>query len=376
MMPLKLSLAFLLLSGLSCAVPPASKGEQALSCLETWDFRKTTVELQQASDVIRDSYPKGDTRLWARLRALITNEERPTIVRTRALTLACEKADEKIASAIIELAKTWAATVETEIAARAERKRIHPDAVMLMRLLENGVVHLEGVLADQQPLLQILTTIASWPRPGNPFPGMGPRAAMAVGSSPAPFSDRQACALKIIEHQPRSIGVPPGIVPLLDETMWPRLRALVRESRDPDTFSLCAAAALAHMGDRDILPLLQALRAPFLEKHPALETYLVGYIWKIENQHPPSRLLEYIASAPRLERGANRKWAMARAVELGIPKDQVRAAVLAHARQVKPEGKYKIRPGLLGVKRQGLNLGVLTEEDLPDIKLPAVHPTP
>ena len=67
---------------------------------------------------------------------------------------------------------------------------------------------------------------------------------------------------------------------------------------------------------------------------------------------------------------------MRRAVELGLPKEEIRQAILKYAGQVKPVGEFNIRPGLISLKKLGLELGVLEDNDLADVKVPTVEPTP
>jgi hypothetical protein len=96
-------------------------------------------------------------------------------------------------------------------------------------------------------------------------------------------------------------------------------------------------------------------------------------IWRIEVQHPPSKLVDYIASTGGWHA---RAWAVERAVELGVPKEKVRDAVIAHANKITPVGKNGVRPGLFDIKRVALRLGVLQEDDLPDVKLRDKGPPP
>ena len=59
-------------------------------------------------------------------------------------------------------------------------------------------------------------------------------------------------------------------------------------------------------------------------------------------------------------------WAIQRAVELGLPKADIRDAILTHAKQIKPN-EHGIRPGLASLKKRGLRLHVLRPEDLSDV---------
>ena len=60
---------------------------------------------------------------------------------------------------------------------------------------------------------------------------------------------------------------------------------------------------------------------------------------------------------------------MRRAMELGIPKSEVRQALLAYAATLKPSGEEKDRYEVMLVKHKGLERGVLNRDDLPDVDI-------
>jgi hypothetical protein len=160
---------------------------------------------------------------------------------------------------------------------------------------------------------------------------------------------------------------------VLDDSSFPKLRELVRESKGPDTFHFGAAAAPAHHGDGEIVADLEARRPAFREKHMNLEGSLVRHLWQIQMQHPASRLLEYVATGAAADPNAGLArvaWALRRAGQSGLPKDEIRATLLKYAAAVKPTGPLGIRYGLVSAKTVGLELGVLKPDDLADVKLP------
>ena len=148
----------------------------------------------------------------------------------------------------------------------------------------------------------------------------------------------------------------------------------MRSSADPDNFHFAAAGALSFLGDQQIAPDLKALKPAFRAKHRNFEGHLMRYLWRIEIQHPPTKLIDYISST---EIGCERRpWAVRRAVELGVPATRIRQAILAHARQVRPTGEFGIRPGLGTLKKVALEFRVLHPEDLPDVQVPETGSTP
>lgn len=142
---------------------------------------------------------------------------------------------------------------------------------------------------------------------------------------------------------------------------------MVRKSPDADHFHYSAASAFAYHGDREIVPDLEAWRSKLRARSPNFEGYVKGYIWKIGVQHPPSKLLDYVGSGEEPKYEESRIWAVNRAITLGLPKANIRDAILKYAESVTDVGKHGYRVGLSGLKNAGLRLGVLREGDLPDI---------
>jgi len=360
------------------AGPVRADIEDALIRLENWERERPHADLESCVKELRAGGRVGDKALRERLKRVVLDEDIPWAARRAALVLACEKADDEAAREILDLIKTWVlqktgATSAPHYPVSGQESYTRRD--LIRTCLTQGVNHLEGALIDQEPLLDLFALIGSPSRARAMGLGLGALAYNALAGNPAPIEQRRERALSIIQEM-RNQGDPPGpLLRLLDESSFPRLRPLVRASDDPDTFHFGAAAALAHLGDREILPDLQARRARFREKHVNFEGALVRFMWRINIQHPAAELLHYISGPPEV--GVERRmWAVRRAAELGIPKEELRQAILKHAEQVKPQGKFKIRHGLISLKEQGLRLGILTEQDLPDIKVPALHPTP
>lgn len=91
--------------------------------------------------------------------------------------------------------------------------------------------------------------------------------------------------------------------------------------------------------------------------------YVGGYVWQIQAQHPPSKLLEYVKSE-------GREWAIRRALELGLPKSEIREAFLGYAARLRASGNKKDQLHLVSVKHLGLRTGILGPDDLPDVVIP------
>ena len=165
----------------------------------------------------------------------------------------------------------------------------------------------------------------------------------------------------------------------MDESARAQLRTLVRESIAKGKLHLCAAGVLAHLGDESIVePLLQYFAAT--NDPDARRTG--GLIWQIEIQKTNAGLLAFLATpyAPQeVDFEGARSWALIRAVERKIPRDDIRAALYKHAESAKVETRRlqwttQIPPrtvtgrfSLSTIKCEALRLGIFTKADWPDV---------
>ena len=186
-----------------------------------------------------------------------------------------------------------------------------------------------------------------------------------------PADVRRDAAVTIISK--RKFGVQWPVIEMLDPAGFPPLRDLVRAHSSVREFHFAAAEALAYHGDQEILPYLESLRPAFLAEHRNLETRLLSLIWRIEIQHPPAKLLEYIASPDYMGTRDPRSWAVRRAKQLGIEPDQIREAILTHEKEATTRLERWEVPEL---KRLGLELGILRSTDLPDVVIRRSNKTP
>lgn len=177
--------------------------------------------------------------------------------------------------------------------------------------------------------------------------------------------DCRILAESIIEQRRNSLEHGLAILRLLTNESLPKLRALVRESPDSD-FHWGAVAALAHLGDSEIVADLQIRQERFKEDGDDLSVGRINhYLWMIDVQKSAESLLGYVAAKPEV-RVEERLWAIQRANDIGIPKADIRKAILDHAAKVTTD-KNGIRQGLNSVKQVAVPLGILTEDDLPGV---------
>lgn len=122
-----------------------------------------------------------------------------------------------------------------------------------------------------------------------------------------------------------------------------RERLELTATGDPAGFNIGGAFALAHTGDRRSRSLLKSLAADMARVREAdsaqaaklrliLSSHLRSHIRMIDAQHPREGLLEVVrdSSPPENQRWLP-GWAMSRALELGVDREALRAAIKAHA---------------------------------------------
>lgn len=285
--------------------------------------------------------------------------------------------DPVFARELLATARKWASdldvtTHDVEILAHdksASRKKLRLNILMASPIEDVG-----SLVGDQTQLLELVTQLGG---PSFAYPRTKVRCCEILARSQAPKHLRHQYIVRIIEAHRRSPHPPVSVlVDALDESAFPLLRQLVYRSAEPDSFEFCAAAVLAHLGDREILAYLEQCRPQFLQTNVNSEGTLRRFIWQIETQHPPAKLLAYMRSAGHGQHGGSLYvWAIARSVSLGLPKSQLRQAILAHATQVVP-ARHGTNAGWTNIKELGLDLGILRPGDLPSVKIPTLTPTP
>lgn len=369
--------------GTCLAQPRAADLERALRNLENVEPSEGRHMLNESVHVIRSRMTPGDIATWRRLKLIIADPSIPLPARMDLFRVAADKADARIAADMLALAVRWSDELPAEQILRAAGPE--EPARTSLALLSEFVRRMpqdrwNRWIGDSLESVRVLENVILKTGYG---PGIGNDALRALGANRAHPQRRRGVAEAIVAANPRSTEVPAVLLSFIDESSLPKLRELVRASADAESFHYGAAAALAHLGDREIVADLEAARTMLRAKHVNLEGYVIYYIWQITIQHPVSKLLDFIASTERLLNVETRMWAVRRAVELDIPKEKIREALLKHAKQVEPKvfreadgREVKVWPGLASLKRQGLKLGILRTDDLPRVKVPKVEPMP
>lgn len=349
----------------------AEQGAQDVaSCLS--EFEQGTRILSDVDNdpclkLIRSASMVGGEQLWISLRRIIKSDQVSIPIRAQLLIIAAQKADDRIALELVSILRGYASELDTHgplhSISRGKNLELYAKSVLLRGAIHHSVQHIEDALHDQKPLLGLLEQLART----KVLPGLPGAAKRAISDNPAPLEVRRDCAMRLIAQAPKDLTIDESLLRLLDASVFHQLRAMVRESSDPDTFHFGAAGALAHFGDQEILDDLEDRRAPFRQRHLNNERALDILTWKIKIQNPPEELANYIASNDEDEYLVvdSRLWAIKRAVELQVPKEKIRTAVLKFAE------RFRLKNGTLaglGVfKKQAEALGVLKPGDLSQV---------
>ena len=368
---------------LACAGPAVEAGD-AETCLAQFESPAELPEgeLSACADLLRPEVGGADDRVGKRLLGVVRNDRAQIRTRIVALELLCEKAGSDLAPQVVALAATWADNLDhtqRDAAEFVNDERAQAQSGLLATFGRN-VKGMQGRLVDQEPLLTVLEHIYM-----RAWCGMDAKAACleAIAGSPAPIELRRRHALAIIAESRSNTEAPDCLLRLLGRETFPELRKLVRTGKRWDDFQFMAAAVLAYFGDQEILPDLEAARPALRAKHVNFEKYVANYIWQINAQNPPGKLLESIATSESPMHTPRQMWAIRRAVEVGLKPEDIRAAIFEYAKKVEPEASRRDNgtvatywPGLSTLKKEALELGVLRPDDLPEVEIPKVQPTP
>jgi len=311
--------------------------------------------------------PPGQGAEWAKLITILKNDGRPLETRESALLLACKHATPGEMGQLQSLMSGWIA--ELDQAGVDSESAVQPllgaKRDLLAALAQRASSQVNLVAPDNEAALALWTSLATRPW----LPGKAKCAAFrAIAENSAPIGVRRTAAISALTdtylmHSPEAAVI---VRPLLDSTCFPALRNLVSQASSPESFNLVAASILAHAGDTEIAAQLEAFRLAWGPEHPRFHRAMTWYLWQIGNQNPPAKLLDAISMAGPLP-GPARVWATQRAAELGLPASDTKTAILAYAEALGETQSPNSTRCLACVKAVGLELGILTDTDLPTV---------
>jgi len=359
------------LTGLSAAAGDVASPavEKALEAWEKSDRHVGVEQLSAWSEAIRGETPRGDAEVLARLLALAGDDSRVRLSPHAALRLACELADDVGTRQILDFLRPHLETAAKGFRGvpPSEADKVRVAKGFLRTFVMYGAEALMSTTENQEPVTEFLTAVCIR---GGQEPKLDSVCARLIAECELPLARRQEAALEIVEKKWKR-GAPEEVLlellGLFDETTLPRLRHLVRDGDAWDTFHYGAADVLSYLADKEIVADLEAWRPVLRAEHVNLEEYVRRCIWRIEVQSPATKLLDYIEGVEHAPYYESRFWAVRRADALGVPHERIREAILEHARRCRKEGTSS---PLVELKWTGLQLGILKDDDMPEVQIP------
>jgi hypothetical protein len=304
--------------------------------------------------------------VWDKLMARAQMESERARTRGIALNMACEWADPAGANQIVSLLSGWIEAADQPPGEAGGENDARRELIAAVVQYSGGRLN---EMADPASTLAVWTAVAtsSWPAQE-----IKETAFKRIADNPSWSGARQAAALTALAGS--GVGhagrLPAEFAPFIDDAAIPTLRAIVSQSGfDTGTFNFTAASILAEAGDTTILPDLQARQDGFHAIDPHYGEALAWYVWQIEVQNPPSRLLQHVASAELLS-PQSRHWAVHRAIKLGLPADEIRQAILQYEATGHRVGPEHLTAGIATIKASATDAGILSADDLsgvPDV---------
>jgi len=192
---------------------------------------------------------------------------------------------------------------------------------------------------------------------------LGPKAFDAIANQDVDVAVRRTYLLEVMNAVPAFQPSGAAVKLLSDVIAQSALRVMFLDSlKEGSRIHYGAASILARTGDEVIMPALTKLIEEGDRKSTADVDMIQYYIWQIGVQHPATKLLDFIRSTEHPNSEA-RVWALTRAAELGLSREQIRDALLAHCeRYTSPADKtwMTMRPKLLAA---AMRTGVLSSTD-------------
>ncbi len=368
------------LVAVATAQPPGFSS--AREALDSWERLGQTAahrDVLTHAEAVRTLASKGDQLVVSRLVRIAENKVQGLDSRTHAALVATQVADAASAETVL----AWVRDTSTELAQAeadtnfTDRKTILIDnRSLLTSFIMKGAENLLDDLQDHTLIATLAkeTCLLSWSF-GTRDGRLKSEAARLLARCKVPEAFRDDAFIEVICDKTGTFVKPEILVEQLGDHGREKLRERVRSGASSGKLRSGAAEALTHLGDESILPDLRALQAAMMSDPSKAERAprMLNYIWRIEVQHPPQKLLDYIESTDHCGYRDCRSWALRRAVTLGVEPARVREAILTHDRNASTKlGRVQTKV----LKRVGLELGILHVNDLPDVVLRDRRPIP
>lgn len=341
-------------------------GDAVDATLSQWEHAREGVSYEQIAGWARDVRAeaiRGDREVFGRVWAIAQNSNQPARSRTVALGVACDFADEEAAQMIVDRLHEYLRAVlplRGDEATWTDEERVTAsNARLITGFIVSDLDILVEKMGDDSAILGFLKDYYV----AGVRVGMKDPCIRLISRCEAAQASKRETALAIISAYDQGL-VPDAIVELLDAEALPGLRKLVLSQTDPREFHYAAADALSQLGDLEIRPHLETLLTWWDSAFG--RSRVQRFIWRIDVQNPPTKLLGYIAGTDWPGYRDNRAWAVRRAYRQGLPAASIRDAILEHAAKGSTREVKVLLPSL---KAAGLEFGILQSDDLPDVRM-------
>lgn len=347
--------------------------ESCLTMIET-ETRITWNQLRGCeADLRRASVGVDYDTVLRRLLDIVSNEARPTEIREYCIHFLVSDADSKNAAAVVQklrqLGNVLTFTNEQREALQSV-PRVTAVSKLVASVIRGGLGPLIAVCSDLQRR-ELMTWIGTMVADTTYLSLEVKHLALKILLTDLrePKAAQQDTIVTIIVNASERSQLSRILVEAVDPVIADRLLRVACEWAANGRIHYGCLAAVSHYGSLTARRLVQDLMRQHTDKK-----LLHYYAWQIDVQDPPIKLLDYIASADA-ESVEKRIWAIHRAVDRAISKEQIRQAILEHSAKL-TANQFGIKPGLASIKTSAMELGVLRDGDLPDMKGPKDVPTP
>lgn len=312
-----------------------------------------------ALEVVRNQAKRGDAKAFDAVLGCVQADALASPVRAEALRVALQLSDNKQFSSLITTMDEIGKQVPVSSASKTTEAPAYYTGSSLMWVFLDS---LPRPGTDTRPLFDLLRDWAVKDAAQWKFGWARDKALSAIVKTEASESLRRQYVLDIIAAAPNHQPVPQDARDLVnDDASRTALRKMFAKGlTDQRQFHYAAASVLAHQGETSILDGLKIRQ----KKEPAgfTQGLIDYYIWQIEAQNPPSKLLEILASVERRSAEAT-VWAVERASQLGLDKNSIRSALVKHCKQYGDPSEQSWmaqRPELVAT---AIKIGIITKDD-------------
>jgi hypothetical protein len=351
----------LVLCGSCMAQTGGLSAEETLRSL--MERRGGGVILQRDLDTLAQGIATESGRLWPDVQRLLDSGDVPIVVRERIVDKLSQLPNQDVADRLIAEGTRWAETIARGPGYAGDQRRL------LTIVLDSALRPPLATRWNRNPeALRLYVDVMV------KVPMEADRVLRLLRASEVDAHAKQGVAQDMVVLRPHLTEVESGVLALLGPEAVSKLRATLHASVTGEVH-FGAAAALAHLGDEGTIPDLRAAAQRIELTAPELVVYMEWYIWRIQNQHPPEKLVEYIEhNSPDSPQWV---WALQRCTELGLDKARLRVAILECVKALPTTEVYNTfakknvlsRPAARIAKAEGLRLGVLARTDLPDVRV-------